>query len=157
VSLNISESAMPGTYTVTGYVGEYPNIIEDFDSFTFVKEASGDWEASEAGTVTISGWGETETVALKGSSMPQETRLLGHYPEPFNPTAAISYELRAASFVSLQVYDTAGRLIMTLVNGMMPPGVYREVFDGHGLASGIYVYRLQAGDYSASGKMVLMK
>ncbi len=77
--------------------------------------------------------------------------------EPFNPTTAISYQLSANSLVSLQVYDLAGKLVATLVDGWRQAGNHQVAFDGSSLASGMYIYRLQAGDYSASGKMVLMK
>jgi hypothetical protein len=157
LSLYINASAMPGTYTVTGYVGEHPTTIEDFDSFTFEKSATGDGGSNgEAASVTVSGWGETVTIPLK-NSLPTSTQLLGHHPEPFNPTAAISYELRAASYVSLKVYDTAGRLVQTLVDGWRSAGTHELTFDASDLPSGMYIYRLSAGDFSASSKMVLLK
>ncbi len=156
LSLRLNAGAMSGTYTVTAYVGNHPNIIEDFDSFTFVKLPAGDAETGEGGTVTISGWGETETV-LQKSSLPQATRLLGHYPEPFNPTTEIRFELGEATDVKLDVYSPAGQKVATILNRHLLPSVYRETFDGRGLSSGMYLYRLQAGDFAATGKMVLMK
>lgn len=155
LGLTLNASAMPGTYTVTGYVGDNPTIIEDFDSFTFVKSPSGD-ETGTGGTVTVSGWGETETIALK-TSLPQATQLLGHFPEPFNPQTVISFELRDASDVRLEVYNSSGQKVATLLDRSLTAGAYHETFNGSNLASGVYIYRLQAGDYSASGKMVLLK
>jgi len=155
LSITISASAMPGTYTVTGYVGENPSVIEDLDSFTFTKDST-DGQTGEGGTVMISGWGPTETFQLK-SFLPQATHLLGHYPEPFNPQTMISFEVRDASRVKLEVYSINGRKVATLLDRQMAPGIYRETFDGSGLASGMYIYRLQAGEYSSSGKMVLLK
>ncbi len=156
LSLTLNATAMPGTYTVSGYVGDHPNTIEDFDSFTFVKSPAGDAETGEGGTVTISGWGEPATV-LQKSSLPQATRLLGHYPEPFNPTTEIRFELGEATDVKLDVYSPAGQKVATILNRHLLPSVYRETFDGRGLSSGMYLYRLQAGDFAATGKMVLMK
>ncbi len=78
-------------------------------------------------------------------------------PNPFNPSTAISYELRAASYVSLRVYDTAGRLVETLVNGWREAGEHEVTFDGSTLPSGVYLYRLEAGEYSAAGKLILLK
>jgi hypothetical protein len=78
-------------------------------------------------------------------------------PNPFNPTTAISYELRAASRVSLKVYDSAGRLVTTLVNGRQETGQHQISFDGSNLAAGVYFYRLTAGENVASGKMMLLK
>ena len=78
-------------------------------------------------------------------------------PNPFNATAAISYELRAASYVSLKVYDTSGRLVTALVNGFRQAGAHEVTFDGSNLPSGIYLYRIQVGSWSAVGKMALVK
>jgi len=155
LSVTLNSTAMAGTYTVVGYVGEHPNIIEDFDSFTFVKQA-GDGLGGEEGTVTIVDGNFVATYPLK-SSLPDATRLLGHYPEPFNPQAVISFELHDASSVKLEVYSLSGQKVATLLDRNLAPGVYRETFDGSRLASGMYIYRLQAGQYSASAKMVLLK
>jgi len=57
----------------------------------------------------------------------------------------------------LEVYSITGQKVATLLNRTMSPGVYREIFEGKGLSSGTYIYRLQAGAYTAAGKMVLMK
>ncbi len=88
---------------------------------------------------------------------PGELALLRAYPNPFNPSTVASFELRVPSQVSLKVYDTAGRLVATLVDGWREAGVQEVTFDGSGLAAGIYIYRLTTGEFTASGKMVLMK
>ncbi|MBU1880527.1 T9SS type A sorting domain-containing protein, partial [bacterium] len=79
------------------------------------------------------------------------------YPNPFNPTTAISIQLSALSHVNLSVYDISGRKVATLIDGFRNAGSYEVTFDGSKLASGIYFYRLTAGDYTANGKVVLMK
>ncbi len=86
-----------------------------------------------------------------------EFRLVGAHPNPFNPTTTISYKLQAASCVSLKVYDAAGSLVAELVGGRREVGSHEITFDGSGLPSGVYYYRLTAGTDVASGKMVLMK
>jgi len=88
---------------------------------------------------------------------PQEFALLQPFPNPFNPSTVASFELRVPSQVSLKVYDTTGRLVATLVDGLREEGAHEVTFDGAGLPSGIYVYRLTAGEFSSSGKMVLLK
>ena len=88
---------------------------------------------------------------------PEGYRLYSNYPNPFNPKTAISYQLPALRFVNLTVYDISGRLVTTLVNGWWDAGYHEVTFNGSHFASGIYIYRLNAGDYTASGKMVLMK
>jgi len=83
--------------------------------------------------------------------------LMQNYPNPFNPTTNLRYSLPRRSSVRLQVFDLAGRPIKTLVNESQAPGVYTVPFDGSGLTSGIYIYRLQAGDRTTTRKMMFMK
>jgi predicted GH43/DUF377 family glycosyl hydrolase len=83
--------------------------------------------------------------------------LAQNYPNPFNPSTTIKYELPKASHVSLTVYDVLGRQVSVLVNEKKDAGVHEVKFDGSELASGVYFYRIQAGDYVATKKLVLMK
>jgi len=78
-------------------------------------------------------------------------------PNPFNPSTAVSYELRASSYVSLRAYDTSGREVATLVDGWKKAGVHEVTFDASGLPSGIYLARLTAGDVTQVQKLVLLK
>jgi hypothetical protein len=78
-------------------------------------------------------------------------------PNPFNPTTTISFSLPEASVVNLVVYDTNGRQVAQLVNGLQPAGQHQVTFDGSSLPSGLYLYRLTAGQNTAAGKMVLLK
>jgi len=86
-----------------------------------------------------------------------EFRLYQNYPNPFNPTTKIKYQIPEISFVSIKVYDVLGSEIATLVNEEIPAGNYEVEFDATGLPSGIYFYRLQAGNFVSVRKMVLMK
>ena len=86
-----------------------------------------------------------------------------NYPNPFNPSTTIEFAVPKASNVTLSIYDASGQLVYKLVNGYYPAGTYRADWNGtiheaNQLApSGVYFYRIQAGDYTASKKMVLMK
>lgn len=91
------------------------------------------------------------------SALPTSTRLLGNYPNPFNPTTTISFDLSAPAQVTLRVFDILGRSVITLVDRPMTAGIHSAVFDGSSLASGVYLVRLQAGASKLSSKMVLMK
>ena len=83
---------------------------------------------------------------------------LGHnYPNPFNPSTTIHYELATGSRVTLKVYNVLGQEVATLVDQEKPAGVYDVQFDGRHLSSGTYVYRLQSHKYSASKRMLLLK
>ena len=78
-------------------------------------------------------------------------------PNPFNQITTITFALREKAQVDLSVYDVSGRLVANLMKGWKSRGPYKVRFDGSNLASGIYIYRLTAGDYSAIGKAVLLK
>lgn len=88
---------------------------------------------------------------------PTAYALHGVYPNPFNPSTTISYELRAAGYVSLNVYDTAGRAVATLVHGQQQTGSHQAIFDASGLPAGVYLARLSAGSFNAAVKLVLVK
>ena len=80
-----------------------------------------------------------------------------NYPNPFNPVTTISYQIPQTSFVSLKVYDILGTEIAIIVNEEKPAGEFEVEFDGTGLASGIYFYKLQTRNYNSVKKMVLLK
>ncbi|MCL5267019.1 MAG: T9SS type A sorting domain-containing protein [Bacteroidetes bacterium] len=82
---------------------------------------------------------------------------LENYPNPFNPTTTIKFEVPSSGFVSLQVYDVLGRLVATLVDGNENAGQHSVQFNGQNLASGIYLYRLTAPGIDQVKKMILMK
>jgi hypothetical protein len=84
-------------------------------------------------------------------------RLLGAYPNPFNPTTTFSFVLPTAAQVQMIVYNVAGQKVATVVESWYDSGVHKVTFDGSGLASGVYFCRLQAGDYVGVQKMVLLK
>lgn len=94
--------------------------------------------------------------------VPIDFALRQNYPNPFNPTTAISYDLPEPSFVVLQIFDALGRNVRTLARGEQPPGVHTVSWDGRdgggeSLASGIYIYRLSAGTFVQTRKMLLLR
>ncbi len=91
------------------------------------------------------------------SKVPDRFVLNQNYPNPFNPTTVISYQLSAASHVTLNVYDVLGREVETLVNQKQNPGNYSVTFDGSRLSSGVYFYRVQAGAFTDVKKLMLVK
>jgi hypothetical protein len=80
-----------------------------------------------------------------------------NYPNPFNPSTTINYGLPVACEVRLGVYDLLGRELAVLVNGRKDAGVHEVRFDGSGLSSGVYLYRLQAGEFVQTMKLVLLQ
>ena len=92
-----------------------------------------------------------------GTTAPASYLLEQNFPNPFNPSTTIKYELPKSSTVKLIVYDLLGREVSLLVNERRDAGVYEVKFDGLTLASGVYVYRLQAGDFVQSRKLTILK
>lgn len=90
-------------------------------------------------------------------SPPREFVLLQNYPNPFNPSTTITYELPQTSHVSLSVYNVLGLEVATLVNQEEPAGAYTVQFNGRGLSSGVYFYRLQAGEFTQTKKLLLVR
>jgi hypothetical protein len=91
------------------------------------------------------------------STIPEVYSLAQNYPNPFNPSTSIKFNVPKLSNVKLVVYDIVGREVATLVNGMTKPGSYEALFNAENLASGVYFYRLDAGDFTDVKKMVLIK
>jgi len=150
---SVPASAPAGDYTYEAHAGIYPSAVWDTDSFPFTKLSSGDG-------IAVGDWnnyGESFDMNESIVASQPSSFSLSAYPNPFNPTTALSYQLSAAGHVNLRVYDTAGRLVAELVNGYRSAGSHDVQFDGSNLTSGIYVYRLTAGNLNANGKLVLMK
>jgi Zn-dependent metalloprotease len=153
---NVPGGAPAGSYTYYGFLGDYSGAnIYDASSFPFTKSGVlggspglGDW--------TVTG-DFNETSAISAAELPLEYALNPVYPNPFNPQAAISYQLSAYSYVSLKVYDVAGRLAETLVNGYRDAGLHQVTWDAGDLASGIYLVKLEAAGYELVQKALLMK
>ena len=89
--------------------------------------------------------------------MPSEFILFQNFPNPFNPSTTIQFQIPNSQFTTLRVYDTLGKEVSTLVSKKLNPGNHTCTFDGSNLASGIYYYQLVAGEYREVSKMILLK
>ena len=147
--------APAGLYTYDGYIGDYPDIVWTEDHFEFVKLAAGD------GTLVTGwdNWGESfeENIAVLESNTPSVFTLHAAYPNPFNPVTTIAYTLPEAARVKLTVFNTIGQQVVVLADGMQDAGYKSVEFDAGMLSSGIYFYRIAAGDFIDMKKMVLIK
>ncbi len=154
----ISANAPAGAYVYECRVGVYPDSIWDTDAFAFIKLGAGLWgQGSGEWLNTGDPFPGEENDGGRTPALQPEAFMVDVTPNPFNPSTAISYELQASSHVSLRVYDTAGKLVETVVDGWREAGAHEVTFDGSNLPSGVYMYRLEAGEYTTSGKMVLLK
>jgi len=91
------------------------------------------------------------------NDLPTIFSLSQNYPNPYNPTTNITYSVATNTHVSIRIYDILGKAVSTLVNENKEPGNYRVNFNGSGLPSGIYFYRIEAGNFSETRKMILLK
>lgn len=80
-----------------------------------------------------------------------------NFPNPFNPSTVIKYSLPEDQFVSLEIFNSIGQKVKTLVNEMQTAGRYNITFNADGLASGIYIYKIKAGSFEKTMKMTLLK
>lgn len=100
---------------------------------------------------------EVVTSVESGNNLPTRYSLGQNYPNPFNPSTKIEFALPSAQRVSLTVYDVLGQQVRVIVDRKMGPGTHIVDFSGSGLSSGVYFYRLVAGDYILTRKMMLLK
>jgi hypothetical protein len=97
------------------------------------------------------------TSVKQQKAAPAGFALLQNYPNPFNPATRIAFRSTVSGTVRLRVYDVLGREVATLLNGLLPPGDHEVDFDGRGLASGLYVYRLTSGTSTQARTMTLLR
>ncbi len=91
------------------------------------------------------------------NALPTEFELNQNYPNPFNPTTTFQFQIPEQNFVTLKVYDIIGNEVTTVVNEQLSIGSYKYQWNASGFASGVYIYRLQAGNFVNTKKLILMK
>ena len=126
------------------YDGGFYGIIDRFRAST--KQL--DWTLSDTALTAVKG---------HGSTLPTTYELYQNYPNPFNPTTVIGYQLPMNSMVVLKVFDILGRQVCTLVDERQSAGEHSVRFDGTALPSEVYLYRLDAGTYHETKKLLLLK
>lgn len=107
------------------------------------------------GTLKISADNKEQLVDFKGN--PDKYELNQNYPNPFNPTTQLSYILKTEAMVKLTVFNLVGQSVRVLVDGYQIAGTYEVTFDANDLPAGIYLYKLQVGEYSSVKRMTLVK
>jgi len=101
--------------------------------------------------------GETSVTAIDDPAIPSNYMLEQNYPNPFNPVTTFRYTLPEAQNISITIYDITGRQVETLLNGYQQAGSYMLKWNASHYSTGIYFYRLSAGSFTATNKMILMK
>ncbi|MEM8486621.1 MAG: PKD domain-containing protein [Bacteroidota bacterium] len=159
-----------GVHTLNLYMledGAYVDKILMTTDGGFVPTGDGPDESPRGAAVTAKAGGSFDRLQFGNAGqaaveIPEEFALKGNYPNPFNPSTVIAFDLPEDAHVSLEVYDMMGRRVATLVNGQMAAGKYEATWHarsdaGTAVASGVYLYRMQAGSFESVQRMVLMK
>jgi len=115
------------------------------------------WEAARAELADIIEGAMPTSINEADALVPRHFALQPNYPNPFNPSTTIRYAVPASQHVTLRIYDLLGRPVATLVDGWQQAGRYTASFDATHLASGVYLYRLEAGDFVETRTMLLVK
>ena len=142
-------TAMTSTVHLQATVGQ--PFIGTSTTSTHTLEA-GFWHTFTTATSVVDTATEEEHDAA-----PEDYRLDQNYPNPFNPQTTIRYTLAQSDRVSLTIYDLLGRRVALLVDATQAAGTHDAVFDASGLPSGMYLYRLQAGNHVETRRMTLLK
>ena len=142
------------TWTVPGGLNGITRIYGVIDPDNVLSEIH---EDNNRGFAELTVLGVTGVSPGNTAGLPGAFELFQNYPNPFNPGTFIQYNLPHASHVSLKVYNVLGQEVSTLVNETRPAGSYNVHFNGSGIASGVYFYRLQAGSFVQTKKCLLLK
>ncbi len=149
-----------GVGDVSCVIGTGPVTLASGDSTTFAIAVMASPTLSDLISTTSAAqqkWSYISSAPSAPTTTPLSFALEQNYPNPFNPTTIINYQLPMTNDVTLKVYDVLGREVATLVNEQKSPGTYTVNFDGSRFASGVYFYRLRAGSFVSTKRMVLLK
>lgn len=138
------------------WVIEQTSSAYHLNSIVFVNNETG-WTCGANGIILKTTNGGITAVQQTGTAIPENFTLSQNFPNPFNPVTRIDFDIPTSSFTKLIVYDQTGREIETLVNGQLATGSYKYEWNAGDFPSGIYFYKLQAGEFTETKKMALIK
>jgi hypothetical protein len=159
VAFDVVNTPMTGLTLLTGtYDMSYPLTLKRIEIQLAADNVQGQ---STSGTIYVDNlrlkYPGTVTDVEQTPLLPARFRLEQNYPNPFNPATTIQYDVPSRARVALAVYNILGQRVAELVNGEKNAGHYETRFDASGLASGVYLYRLQAGSFVQTRKLVVLK
>jgi hypothetical protein len=140
ISFTYTAPSTPGVDTI------FSNVDRGIDNNTSV------WAFSPNYVFTV-----LAATSVENNTVPVSYSLKQNFPNPFNPTTTISFSIPKSEVVRISVYDVTGRVVDELVNDNLTAGNYNTVWDANKFASGVYFYKIQAGDFVEMKKMTLLK
>ncbi|MBM4158575.1 MAG: T9SS type A sorting domain-containing protein [Ignavibacteria bacterium] len=143
------EGLLPGNYQIKADKFNYINQ----NTYTITVDYNTNLFQTLAFTLTP----DNVTGIIVSTEIPGKFELKQNYPNPFNPSTTIGFSLTEKSYVTLKVFDAIGREVTMLVNGNLNTGTYQVSFDGRNLTSGVYFYKLTAGNFAETKRMLLIK
>lgn len=145
-------------------LGGYFNSVWSLCTYNNKLTAAGGFDTSGSVTVNnIAYWDHPIGIQNSSEEIPENYVLYQNYPNPFNPATTIKFSIPKSSYVTLKVYDIKGSIVANLINENMNPGVYYAQFNGEGLSSGVYFYKLETKEIATgrvfrdSKRMIIMK
>ena len=150
-------------YFVSGdtAIGYIPAQVDSTEIFYYISATSNSGRTVTKPLVAPDGFYnfvvENSVTNFAENTQPEEFYLSQNYPNPFNPSTRIQYSVNSTQKIVLKVFDLLGGEVATLVNEQKPAGKYEVEFIGSNLPSGVYFYKLQAGSFVETEKMVLIK
>ncbi len=151
------ERRVKGEFTKIGFIpGVGTSTEKQFYSYTDTEVSAGS-HSYRLKQIDFNGqYSYSNTIEVEVTT-PLTFSLSQNYPNPFNPTTKINYTIPFDSKVAISVYSVTGELVMELVNDFVTAGSHHVDFDGSNLASGMYIYKMTAGNFTQTNKMMLMK
>ena len=150
ISANLGGTAAGTAFKSHGCLGQ--NVVSDWQGLDSARILTGIMHFSELYSWMLPVVDESNPYPL-----PREFQLHQNFPNPFNPMTTIRYDVPRSAHVNITVYNTRGQQVAVLVDGMRQPGYHEVVWDAAGLSSGIYFYRIAAGDFVQMHKLMLIK
>jgi len=148
---DLQTNILPAEDSITATIAYNPIELDTTESYLYLFSEFVD------ARIRVIGIGQNPSSIENNQNIITEFSLSQNYPNPFNPTTTIKYQIPESGLVTLKVYDILGNEVATLVNEEKPAGSYRAELNGSNLSSGIYYYRMRAGEFVGTKKMILLK
>lgn len=140
----------------TDWIKQETGTTKDIKSIYFINQDTG-FAVGDSGLLLKTYTGGTVKMTNISTAVPELYTLYQNYPNPFNPITNIKFDIKNFGNVTVQIFDALGRQISTVIDESLSPGTYSVSFDGSSLASGVYFYKIKAGSFEQTRRMLIIK